>query len=181
MPMDHDGSKWPSHISDFWPASHPVNVCVLTCITWWWTTHVHRVGGLVHPSEIYVDIAPSYPINKTRVVTHLLSGMNHQVTLRLNLNQTISPVVFSRSAKPSRLMQQFEACLWTGSRKYLSQYPKKSQSLVAGLKPRLGPGELPQLSLFGNKSLYVLFICSVFPKYTWDFIESSPFTSPMYL
>ena len=26
--------------------------------TWWWTTHVHRLGGLVHPTVISVDGLP---------------------------------------------------------------------------------------------------------------------------
>ena len=37
-----------------------------------------RVGGLVHPSYVCGRLAPTYPIEIARVVTHLLSGMNHQ-------------------------------------------------------------------------------------------------------
>ena len=39
----------------------------------------HLVNGLVHPS--YKCTNPTYPIEKTMVITHLLSGMNHQVSI----------------------------------------------------------------------------------------------------
>ena len=34
------------------------------------SSHVHRVGGLVHPSYVCGRLAPTYPIEITRVVSH---------------------------------------------------------------------------------------------------------------
>ena len=43
-------SKGPSHTRWRYQKLGTVGGCQHVPTTWWWTTHVHRVGGLVHPS-----------------------------------------------------------------------------------------------------------------------------------
>ena len=72
--------KSPSHAS-----GEDVNVAEAAKAKWGNRTRLggelptNRSCGLVHPSYLRGRLAPTYPINKTRVVTHLLSGMNLQV------------------------------------------------------------------------------------------------------
>ena len=56
----------------------------------WWTTHESLRGGLVHPSFLSGRLAPTKIPFITNVITHLLSGMNHQADVEVEVDDEVS-------------------------------------------------------------------------------------------